>query len=87
MTPERFVELRAAIGWTRREMARRLNCSDNSLRQMEAQLQSIPPSLARWLERLARCHEQNPAPDWRRGTPTPGPDSRPDKGKVLRRGR
>jgi DNA-binding transcriptional regulator YiaG len=65
MSPERFVELRRTIGWTRRELARLLGCSENTLRQMEAQVQGIPAPLAKWLERLARCHEQNPPPAWR----------------------
>jgi transcriptional regulator with XRE-family HTH domain len=68
MSPERFVELRRTIGWTRRELARLMGCSENVLRQMEASAQGIPPILARWLERLARYHEQNPPPEWRRRT-------------------
>ena len=65
MTPERFVELRRTIGWTRREMARLMGCSENVLRQMEASTQAIPPVLARWLERVGAFHARNPPPEWR----------------------
>lgn len=65
MTPARFIECREIIGWTRRQIAALLGCSENTLRQMEAEKQAIPPTLARWLERLAKAHERNPPPDWR----------------------
>lgn len=65
VTPARFIECREIIGWTRRQLATRLGCSENTLRQMEAEKQAIPKALAQWLERLARAHERNPAPVWR----------------------
>lgn len=65
MTPARFIECREIIGWDRKQLARILGCSDNTLRQMETEKQAIPVALARWLERLAKAHARNPIPAWR----------------------
>jgi transcriptional regulator with XRE-family HTH domain len=66
LTPERFIECRQLIGWDRRQIARMLGCSDNTLRQMEAGKQAITAPLAEWMERLARYHARNPIPEnWR----------------------
>ena len=66
MTPAPFVECREIIGWDRKQLARLLGCSDNTLRQMEAGKQVITEPLAAWLERLARYHAKHPAPQsWR----------------------
>jgi transcriptional regulator with XRE-family HTH domain len=66
MTPARFTECRELIGWDRKQLARMLGCSDNTLRQMETGKQAVTAPLAAWLERLARYHARNPAPEnWR----------------------
>ena len=65
MTTEEFIAAREAMGWSRTELARRMACSENTIRNMEAGKQQIPKALALWLARLARTLERDPIPDWR----------------------
>jgi DNA-binding XRE family transcriptional regulator len=54
------------IGWRKSTLARKLGCSEKTIRQMVNGDRAIPQSVARYLWKLDRCHEKNPAPDdWR----------------------
>ena len=47
------------------ELARRMECSENTVRNMESGKQRIPKALGQWLARLARTLDREPIPDWR----------------------
>jgi hypothetical protein len=78
MTPERLREIILATGRNRPELARMLGYrSENSLRQAEAGMQTIPADKAQWLERYAELRsrhadqesawlKKNPPPDEKR---------------------
>jgi transcriptional regulator with XRE-family HTH domain len=66
MTPARLRECRKAIGWTGPELSRRLGASESLVRKMEVGQVAIPPSIERWLERVAAKIERTPPPTkWR----------------------
>jgi transcriptional regulator with XRE-family HTH domain len=62
MTPTRFRECLALLDWTQRGVARLLGRQEGTVRQWARGVVSIPGDVSEWLERLARCHEQNPPP-------------------------
>jgi ribosome-binding protein aMBF1 (putative translation factor) len=67
VTPDAFRAALDTIGWSQRGLADRLSCDDRMVRRWASGELTVPPSIARWLARLARCHAANPAPDdWRR---------------------
>lgn len=55
-------QLLRQIGWTRRGLAVRLNIGVTSLRRWDTGETSIPPTVKRWLTRLADAHNRNPTP-------------------------
>ncbi|MCE2578015.1 hypothetical protein LDL36_05735 [Komagataeibacter sp. FNDCR1] len=67
MTPTRFRECLAAIGWSQRGFATKIGADERLARRWAAGRADIPPSIAAWLEVLARIHEEFPSPkEWRR---------------------
>lgn len=60
MTPAEFDAARIALGWSNVGMARSLECSEGTIRQMEAGRRRIPPSIAQWLTQLAAYHAAHP---------------------------
>lgn len=53
------------IGWSGRELAIRANCHRNlPVKWLQGTI-PVPAPIAAWLTRLARFHEQHPAPEWR----------------------
>jgi len=60
MTPDRFRECLAAIGWSQRGMARQLGIHETRPRRWASGRYSIPEDVADWLERLAKTHEKEP---------------------------
>lgn len=61
MTPKRLAECIAILGWTQRETGRQLSRQEAAIRQYLAG-KKIPDADAAWIEKLARFHERNPAP-------------------------
>ncbi len=66
MTPDRFRDCVAALGWSLRGLAATLQCDDRLIRRWAGGSAEVPPSVAAWLETLAQCHEAAPPPqDWK----------------------
>ena len=66
MTPAEFSAALAQIGWTQRELARTLDCNHKLIQRWAGGQAAIPAPIARWLDRIAGCHERYPPPDdWR----------------------
>jgi ribosome-binding protein aMBF1 (putative translation factor) len=66
MTPAGFRAALEEIGWSRRQLAQRLECDTQLANRWAAGGAPIPPSVARWLEQLVRALERTPPPDdWR----------------------
>jgi transcriptional regulator with XRE-family HTH domain len=66
MTPDEFVAALAAIGWSQRQLVTLLGCDTNLATRWSRGTAAIPPSIAKWLAKLAACHERLPVPtDWR----------------------
>lgn len=63
MTPERFRECLAAIGWTQHGLAAVLGVHETRPRRWATGRYEIPPAVAEWLERLAETHEAYPLPE------------------------
>jgi hypothetical protein len=64
MTPDRLRACLASLGWSIRELARRLGMSETLVRRrgwLDAE-GTIPPAVAAWLERIVRTIEANPHP-------------------------
>lgn len=66
-TPETdLATLLEAIGWSRSELARRLDCSESLVRKWFDASIAIPPAVLRWLASVARALERLTPPDnWR----------------------
>lgn len=66
MTPAEFSAALATLGWSERFLARQLGCNHKLVQRWSAGGTLIPPPIARWLDRIAGCHERYPPPDdWR----------------------
>ncbi len=66
MTPAEFSAALSHIGWSQRHLARQLQCDDKMVRRWATGALAIPPSIARWLDRVVGCHDRFPPPDdWR----------------------
>lgn len=63
MTPERFNQCLAMLGWSIREVARQLGAPPTRPRYWSEGRYPIPDAVARWLEHLAAAHERYPPPD------------------------
>lgn len=67
MTPNRFRNCLAVLGWTQRGLAANLQCDDRLVRRWASGEAEIPPGVAAWLETLAKVHEAAPPPQgWKR---------------------
>jgi transcriptional regulator with XRE-family HTH domain len=56
-----------AIGWTRRELGRRLDVDKTQVLRWTTGGYQIPDATARWLRQVARWHDDHPAPPyWQR---------------------
>ena len=54
------------LGWSHRELARRLRCDTNLSLRWAAGRATIPPQIAAWMTRRTRDLTNDPAPDdWR----------------------
>ena len=66
MTPAGFRAALDQIGWSRRQLAQRLECDTKLANRWATGSAPIPPSVARWLERRVRDDLREPPPtDWR----------------------
>ena len=69
MTPERLTWCLDVLGWSRGELARRLDVSEGTTSQMTTGKRNIPHRLAVWLETLAQMQRALPAPFfWQEGS-------------------
>ena len=62
MTPTRFAECLAILGWSERALADRLGEHRTTVRRWHG---NPPPLVAEWLERRAQGLAADPAPSWR----------------------
>lgn len=71
MTHERLNWCLDVLGWSRGELARRLDISDSTAGQMTTGKRNIPNRMAVWLETLAQMQRAMPAPFfWQEGSGT-----------------
>ena len=63
MTPQRFEECLAAIGWSILGFSKRLGVTESRSRRWAEGRYPVPADVARWLERLTAAHEKNPPPE------------------------
>lgn len=70
MNPTRLRECIEAIGWSQRGLAERLGRQEGTVRQWARGVVQIPHDVSDWLEKLARYHTANPAPQRAENTPT-----------------
>lgn len=71
MTPAQFRAALAALGWSLRELSRRLGCSMTLPTRWAAGQGPVPAELARWLGLLAAAIGRYPVPVWRTGRRQP----------------
>jgi transcriptional regulator with XRE-family HTH domain len=65
MTPDEFRNALADIGWSQKELARRLDSNESNIRQMARGYRPIPDVLATWLVGLAALlGDWAPPPKW-----------------------
>jgi DNA-binding transcriptional regulator YiaG len=59
-------ELLQTIGWSQRELARRLNITDSTVRSWISGRRMPPPPVVEWLQDIARRIQEAPAtpPGW-----------------------
>lgn len=62
MTPERFRECLATIGWTPHQLATILSMEERQTRRWASGAYAVPERVAEWLERVAAFHAANPPP-------------------------
>jgi inorganic pyrophosphatase/exopolyphosphatase len=55
----------SAIGWSRLEAARRLNCDEKLIRKWTSGELAAPAIVGAWLAALVAAINRLPAPDWR----------------------
>jgi len=66
MTPADFSATLEKLGWSIREVARRLECNHHMPVRWSTGEAEIPYSVERWITTLATLIESHPAPsDWR----------------------
>jgi ribosome-binding protein aMBF1 (putative translation factor) len=67
MTPTRFRECLGLIGWSQRGLSTRIESDERLVRRWASGDAEIPPSVAEWLETLAKIHAEFPSPkSWRK---------------------
>jgi ribosome-binding protein aMBF1 (putative translation factor) len=62
MTKDDFNEALRAIGWSNREVARRLNSNETMVRYWSNGRCEVPEDIGRWLSKLAAAHASTPTP-------------------------
>lgn len=62
MTLSELAAALQALGWSNRELGRRIGCSDWFVRSMLGGSNPVPVELARWLRRAVAWIERNPVP-------------------------
>jgi hypothetical protein len=70
MTPARFRDCLSSLSWSGRGVADVLRVNERQVRRRASGDYEIPPSVAEWLDRLARFHEANPPPERGHAHPT-----------------
>jgi hypothetical protein len=66
MTADELQAALRSIGWSQRQLAAILECDNVIVWRWATGRADIPPSIGRWLLRMAACHEKHvPPDDWR----------------------
>jgi hypothetical protein len=66
MTSDELQTALRTIGWSQRQLAAILECDNVIVWRWATGRADIPPSIERWLLRMAACHEKHAVPDdWR----------------------
>jgi hypothetical protein len=63
MAPARFREVLRTLSWTVPNLAAVLAVRVEVVQSWQDGLEPIPPNIARWLQTLAKVHEDHPCPD------------------------
>lgn len=74
MTPARFAECLAALRWSQRGFAKRIDYDDRLVRHWAAGTRPIPADVAAWVERAAAFYGPHhaAADAWHAANPPPG---------------
>jgi len=62
MSSHRLLVCLAALGWTLRELVRRLGCHRTTAMRWASGQSPVPDDVATWLETLVAFHAEHPAP-------------------------
>lgn len=62
MTAAAFRHALDAIGWSERQLAARIGCSQTLVNKYGRGVLAVPPALATWLERRAQAARDDPPP-------------------------
>ncbi len=62
MSSHRLLVCLAALGWTLRELVRRLGCHRTTAMRWASGQSPVPDDVATWLETLVEFHARHPAP-------------------------
>jgi hypothetical protein len=74
MSPDEFRACLAAIGWTQRSLAERLDIHHTRTARMATGRYQVPPEVAAWLRLLAQLHAVHKLPfGWRADPPADAP--------------
>lgn len=65
MTPAEFSAALAILGWSLRELARRLGCDVALPARWSKGTAFVPQPIAAWLRKLAAGVGRQPVPEWR----------------------
>jgi hypothetical protein len=66
MTPAEFTAALDVLGWSLRDLTRRIKCDSNLPTYWERGEVEIPPRIEAWLTKLVQFHLKHPAPkNWR----------------------
>jgi transcriptional regulator with XRE-family HTH domain len=76
-TAETFARLRTSLGWSRHEIARRVNCDPKTAHNWETAARECPPEILEWLTESARALRAIKPPNYQTLRP---PSGRPAKG-------
>lgn len=72
MTSQRYLQCLEILGWSFRELGRRIDAHEQRVRLWSTKPDNIPEHVAAWLETLTQAQESNPAPRWNALEPIAG---------------
>lgn len=65
MTSDQFTHALETLGWSERELARRLACDPKLANRWSRGISEVPTDLGRWLDQLVKASARVTPPSWR----------------------